>query len=292
MFEGFSPRRINTSGAEINLVVGGNGPPLLLLHGYPQTHVMWHKIAPGLKGKFTVVVPDLRGYGDSSKPSAGQDHYGYSKRAMAEDQIEVMSALGYHSFFLAGHDRGARVAYRLTLDHPERIKKLAVLDIIPTWEQFNQVDKGGAMGSFHWYFLAQPVGFPERLIGGDPEFFFRYMMENWCGMQGAIAPEAMAEYLRCFKNPETIHATCEDYRAGATLDFQHDEEDRKHNVRISCPLLVLWGDRGKPHKRRNVLDIWRNWAVAVEGRGLPCGHFIPEEAPEETLRELLAFFNE
>jgi haloacetate dehalogenase len=247
-------------------------------------------VAPGLAERFTVVAPDLRGYGASSKPPAGDDHAGYGKRAMARDQVEVMAALGFPTFRLVGHDRGARVAYRLALDHPRRVERLALLDIVPTLEQFAQVDKGGALGSYHWYFLAQPPGFPERLIGNDAEFFLRHTLETWCGTPGAFAPEAMEEYVRAFKDPDVIRGTCEDYRAGATIDCDHDRENQERGDRITCPLLVLWGDKGRPHKRRQVMETWARWATDVRGQGLPCGHFLPEEAPEETLRELLAFF--
>ena len=290
MFEGFAHRRVTVGEAGIDLVMGGSGPPLLLLHGYPQTRACWHKVAPGLAERFTVVAPDLRGYGASAKPPAGEDHQGYSKRAMARDQVETMAALGFSTFRLAGHDRGGRVAYRLALDHPERVVRLALLDIVPTLEQFAQVDKAGALGSYHWYFLAQPPGFPERLIGNDPEFFLRHTLETWCGTPGAFAPEAMAEYVQAFKDPEVIRATCEDYRAGATIDCELDQQDLERGHRITCPLLVLWGDRGRPHKRRQVTETWARWATDVRATGLPCGHFLPEEAPAETLRELLAFF--
>lgn len=290
MFEGFERRRVTVSEAEIDLVIGGSGPPLLLLHGYPQTRACWHKVAPGLAERFTVVAPDLRGYGASSKPPAGTDHAGYSKRTMARDQIEVMAALGFPTFRLAGHDRGGRVAYRLALDHPRRVVRLALLDIVPTLEQFAQVDKGAALGSYHWYFLAQTPGFPERLIGNDAEFFLRHTLETWCGTPGAFTGDAMAEYVRAFKDPAVIHATCEDYRAGATIDCDLDRQDQERGNRITCPLLVLWGDKGRPHKRRQVTETWARWATDVRAQGLPCGHFLPEEAPAETLRELLAFF--
>ena len=294
IFEGFEQRRVETSGAEINLVTGGSGSPLLLLHGYPQTHAMWHRVAPGLAEHFTVVAPDLRGYGDSSKPPAGDNHDGYSKRVMARDQVEVMAALGHPSFRLVGHDRGARVCYRMALDHPERVERLVLLDIVPTLEQFEQVDQGGAMGSFHWYFLAQPAPFPETLIGADPDYFLNHMLNSWCGTPGAFAPEALAEYQRCFRDPDTIRATCEDYRAGATVDCDNDRRDRDQGKRIACPLLALWGDGdlSRPHKRRNVLETWQRWADEPRGKGLPCGHFLPEEAPQETLEELLNFLRD
>lgn len=287
LFPSFERRRIALYEVEINLVIGGSGPPLLLLHGYPQTHAIWHRIAPVLAERFTVVAPDLRGYGDSGRPSSGEGHGPYSKRTMAQDMVSVMEALGFARFRLAGHDRGGRVAYRLALDHPERVERVALLDIIPTWEQFTRADKNAALGIFHWYFLAQPSPFPEQMIGRDPDHFLRHLLDSWSGTPGCFAPEALQEYLRCFRDPEVIRASCEDYRAGATVDFDIDAEDRSHGRRIGCPVLVLWGARGR---RRNVLEIWESWADDLRGRALECGHFLPEEAPEETARELLDFF--
>ncbi|MDP6390019.1 MAG: alpha/beta hydrolase [Alphaproteobacteria bacterium] len=290
MFKGFENKRIATSGAEINLRVGGHGPPLLLLHGYPQTHAMWHRIAPQLAEQFTVVVPDLRSYGDSSKPPTTDDHLPYSKREMAKDQVEAMAALGFDRFNLAGHDRGGRVAYRTALDHPACIERLATLDIVPTLEQFERMGVAGGRSSYHWYFLVQPAPFPERLIGADPDYFLSHTLESWCDTEAAFAPEALAEYLRCFREPETIHATCEDYRAGIGVDCEFDAADREAGNKIACPMLALWGEAGRPHKRRNVLEIWQGWADNVRGQGLPCGHFLPEEAPAETLSVLTDFF--
>lgn len=290
MFEGFKRLRITTSEAEIDTVTKGSGPPLLLIHGYPQTKAMWHKIAPGLAERFTVVATDTRGYGASSRPPSDDDHLVYSKRRMAVDMVEVMAALGFDRFSLAGHDRGGRVAYRLALDHPERVVRLAVLDIVPTYEQFAAVDRAGALGSYHWYFLAQPRPFPERLIGNDSEYFIRHMMSSWAGTPGYFSDEAMAEYIRCFSDPEVIHATCEDYRAGAFVDCQLDEADLTSGRKIACPVLAIWGDRGRAHKGRQVLETWRRWAHDVCGEGLPCGHFLAEEAPTETRAALEKFF--
>jgi haloacetate dehalogenase len=292
MFEGFEHVRITTKEAEIDTVTKGNGPPLLLVHGYPQTKAMWHKVAPGLAERFTVVATDLRGYGASSRPPAGDDHAGYSKRRMAADLIEVMAALGFHRFAVAGHDRGGRVAYRMALDHPERVTRLAVLDIVPTYEQFAAVDRQAALGSFHWYFLAQPPPFPERLIGADPEYFIRHMLGSWTGTPGHFTDEALAEYVRCFKDPEVIHASCEDYRAGAFVDCQLDQADLEAGRRISCPVLAIWGEKGRPHKRRQVMETWQRWAADVRGEGLPCGHFLAEEAPDATRAALERFFGE
>ena len=290
MFEGFERLRITTSEAEIETVKKGDGPPLLLVHGYPQTKAMWHKIAPGLAERFTVVATDSRGYGASSRPPAGDDHAGYSKRRMAGDLVEVMRSLGFERFAVAGHDRGGRVAYRMALDHPERVTRLAVLDIVPTYEQFAAVDRQAALGSFHWYFLAQPAPFPERLIGADPEYFIRHMLGSWTGAPTSFGDEALAEYIRCFADPEVIHASCEDYRAGAYVDCQLDEADLRAGRKITCPVLAIWGDRGRSHKRRHVLETWQRWATDVRGEGLPCGHFLAEEAPDATRAALEKFF--
>ncbi len=289
MFEGFSQQRVATGGAEIAVWQGGSGPPVLLLHGYPQTHVMWHAIAPVLAERFTVVAPDLRGYGDSSKPPGDADHATYSKRALAADQVEVMQALGYERFALVGHDRGGRVAHRLVLDHPERVTKLTLLDIVPTWEVFQATNTQIATSTFHWFFLIQPDGLPERMIGADPAYFLHRMLGRWSA--GAyFDPEAVAEYERCFGDPATIHATCEDYRAGASIDLAHDEVDLGRTVDV--PLLVLWGARGHLVPLFDVIRVWGERFPDVRGRSLDCGHFLAEERPEETATELLAFLDD
>lgn len=288
MFDGFTNERIVTSGAEINLLVGGDGPPLLLLHGYPQSHVMWHRVAPRLAERFTVVCSDLRGYGDSSKPPGGGDHATYSKRAMAEDQAQVMEELGFRRFSVAGHDRGGRVAHRMALDYPESVQRLAVLDIAPTHTMFRRADMDFGLTYYHWFFLAQPYDLPERLIGADPDFFLEWKLGAWGSGIEAFDPEALAEYKRCFSDLATIHASCEDYRAAASIDLRHDEEDLER--RVDCPLLALWGDRGFIGRSYDVLEVWREKAERVEGRALPSGHFLPEEAPEETLQSFLDFF--
>jgi len=287
VFEGFERLSVETTGAVINLVRAGNGPPLLLLHGYPQTLAMWHRIAPQLAEHFTVVAADLRGYGASSKPEGGADHAGYSKRAMAQDQVEMMQRLGFDQFFLAGHNRGGRVGHRMALDHPERVKKLAVLDIVPTRTMFAQVNQYLATVYYHWFFLIQPFDLPERMIGADPEFF----LHNFFSRLGAgtLAPEAVAEYARAFRDPAVIHASCEDYRAAASIDLEHDAADVA--AKVTCPLLVLWGAKGRIAPAFDVLATWRERATNVRGRGLPCGHYVPEEAPDETLQELLKFFH-
>jgi haloacetate dehalogenase len=287
-FPGFDQHRIPTSGAEINLVLGGSGPPLLLLHGYPQTHLMWRKLAPRFAAEFTTVVPDLRGYGDSSKPPAGPDHAAYAKRALAQDQVETMRALGFERFSVAGHDRGARVAHRLALDHPDRIARVALLDIVPTLYRFETIDQKAATSSFHWFFLIQGGGLPERLIGAEPEFFLRHMLGAWARNANAFDPDVFAEYLRCFRNLETIRATCDEYRAGATIDLDHDRADRGR--RIKPPLFVLWGERSSQGSGYDVLSVWRERTETVSGQAIDSGHFLPEEAPEETYAALCGFF--
>lgn len=292
MFANFTSQRIDTGEVEINLRSGGSGEPLLLLHGYPQTHVIWHRVAPMLAAHFTVITPDLRGYGASGKPLGGDAGEHYAKRVMAADQVKVMRALGHDSFYLAGHDRGARVAYRLTLDHPQCVRKLATLDVVPTLEQFETMGKSGSFGSYHWYFLAQPAPFPEELIGRDPDYFCRHMIDSICGTPGAITDEAMNVYLQAFRDPQTIRATCDDYRAGFGIDCDIDAADRDAGRKIECPMLAMWGERGRPHKAQGVMDTWRKWATDLRGKGLDCGHFLPEEAPQETAAALLGFFNE
>ena len=289
MFANFEQSVIDTSGARINLVKAGTGPPLLLLHGYPQTYVMWHKIAPRLAEDFTVVAPDLRGYGDSSKPEGGLGHINYSKRAMAQDQVEVMSKLGYEEFYVVGHDRGARVAHRMALDHPHRVKKLVLLDIAPTHKMYTTADKDFATAYYHWFFLIQPYDLPETLIAANPEYYLRTCLERWGRDSSAFVPTALAEYIRCFSDPAAIHATCEDYRAAATIDLEHDNLDMEQ--KILCPVLALWGGKGLIGRKYDVLETWRERANDVRGRAINSGHFLPEEAPEGTylaIQEFLA----
>ncbi len=287
MFTGFESQVIPTSGADIFTRIGGSGPPLLLLHGYPQTHVMWHKVAPALAECFTVVCPDLRGYGDSSKPPTDANHAPYAKRAMARDQVEVMSALGFEQFLAVGHDRGARVLHRLLLDQPSRVQKAALLDIVPTRYIYQTITQQMATIYEHWFFLIQPDGLPERMIGHDPTDYLRTKLHRWSADPAGFTSEAMAEYQRCFSQPETIHSTCEDYRAAATIDLVHDEADL--DCKIQCPLLVLWGAKGAMERYYDVMAVWQERAVNVRGQALPCGHFLPEEAPEETAQALLNF---
>jgi haloacetate dehalogenase len=289
MFEGFETRQMQTSGTIINLVKGGDGPPVLLLHGYPQTHVMWHKIAPRLAQDFTVVAADLRGYGDSGKPQSDPEHFNYSKRAMAQDMVEVMQQLGYDSFLLVGHDRGARVSHRLAKDHPRRVRRLALLDIIPTRRMFQIVNKEMATNTYHWFFLIQPYDFPERMIGAAGEYFIRSRFERGRDPSTVFPPEAVAEYVRCGIDPAAIHGMCEDYRAGASIDLVHDEADFADKV--ICPLFVLWSATGYVGKTQDVLGVWRDYATDVRGQSLPCGHYIPEELPDESYALLRAFLS-
>jgi haloacetate dehalogenase len=285
MFDGFKSARVQTTGATINVISGGKGPPLLLLHGYPQTHVEWHKIAPALAKEFTVVATDLRGYGDSSKPADGDNHFGYSKRAMAQDQVEVMSHFGFGKFAVVGHDRGGRVAHRMALDHADKVTRMAVIDIVPTHKLYHNVTREFATAYYHWFFLIQPAPFPETLIGNSLEYSMNRSFASL--MPKSVTPEAYAEYLRAFKNPATLHAACEDYRAGASIDLEHDEADLTRKV--ECPIRVLWAERGPMHRQFDVLATWRERATQVTGRSLPGGHFLPEELPDEVLADLQVF---
>src|SRR5215211_924601 len=285
LFSGFSDLRAALSTVTVNAVVGGEGPPLLLLHGYPQTHAMWHRVAPALAERFHVVGPDLRGYGDSAKPESDPSHEPYSKRAMAQDQVELMNELGFERFAVVGHDRGARVARRLALDHPDAVSKLAVLDIVPTAAIYATLDKERATAVWRYFFLIQPPELPERLIGAQAEDYLDWTFAEWSGAPGALSEAAVAEYRRCF-DPATIHAGCEDYRAGATIDLEHDRADAGR--RIACPVLVLWSAQGLGSSY-DVMAIWREEADDLHGRGLRCGHFLAEERPDEVVSELSAF---
>ena len=287
LFPGFNSAQVEVSGARINLVHGGSGPAVLLLHGYPQTHCIWHRIAPRLAQKYTVVAADLRGYGDSSKPQGLPDHSNYAKRAMALDQVEMMQALGHEEFHLVGHDRGARVAHRLVRDHPQRVKTLAVMDICPTKTMFERTDRALAKAYFHWFFLIQQAPFPETLIGANPRYFIEYQMGRRHGGLKVFAAEAMAEYLRCFSDPAAIHGSCEDYRAAESIDLEHDAVDAGR--KIAQPVLALWGKHGVIEQQFDCLADWRAVASDVRGRALDCGHYLPEERPEEVAAELESF---
>ena len=291
MFEGFERQRVETPGAEIELVRGGEGPPVLLLHGYPQTRAMWHLVAPKLAEDFTIIAADLRGYGDSSKPFGDEDHGTYSKRTMAADQAAVMDSLGFDSFAVIGHDRGARVGHRMALDYTDRITKLAVLDIVPTRHVFGTVGKDLATAYYHWFFFIQPYDLPETLIGADPSYYLRKKLGGWGTSLETFAPEALTEYERCF-DAATIHASCEDYRASASIDLVHDEADLEEGRKVKCPLLALWGGRGVMEPIYNVEAVWREYANDVRGKPLDAGHFLAEERPAETAQELANFLEE
>lgn len=294
MLELFEDHDLEVDGVRLHAKVGGSGPPLLLLHGYPQTHVMWHRVAPGLTDRHTVVLADLRGYGDSARPASAADHSSYSKRAMADDQVGLMKALGFDRFALVGHDRGARVAHRMCLDHPEAVSRVAFLDIVPTRHVFTHVDRALAQAYYHWFFLSQEPDLPERLIGGDPAYYLRRKLDQWSGSTGleAFAREAVDEYVRCFSDPEVIRASCEDYRAGASIDLEHDEVDAAHGRRVECPALVMWGAEGFVGRMYDVVEVWRGYVDDVRGQQVDGGHFLPEEAPEETLSALRDFLTE
>ncbi|MDR3438898.1 alpha/beta hydrolase [Telmatospirillum sp.] len=286
---GFEPHDIDVGSLRIHAAVAGSGDPLLLLHGHPQTHATWHKTAPALVAAgFTVVAADLRGYGDSDKPDGGADHVGYSKRVMAADQVAVMRSLGFDRFTVVGHDRGGRVAHRMALDHPDAVLRIAVLDIAPTVTMYDRTDKEFATRYFWWFFLIQPFDLPERMIGADPAFFLARHLAGQSKTPGVPNAQVTAEYLRCYDNPAAIHAICEDYRAAATIDLDHDRADA--DKRIAAPLLALWGALGTVGALYDVLQTWREKAAGpVTGRALDCGHLIQEEAPEALLCELLPF---
>ncbi|GLK67694.1 alpha/beta fold hydrolase [Hansschlegelia plantiphila] len=293
LFPGFESRLIKVGEVEIFARIGGEGPPLLLLHGYPQTHVCWHKIAPALSRSFTLILADLRGYGASSAPAPVANGANYAKREMAEDMVGLMRALGQKRFAVAGHDRGGRVAYRMALDHPERVARLAVLDIVPTARMWSGMDSRMAMKAYHWLFLAQPAPLPETLIGRDPDFFIDWTLASWTASNNLepFDQRALAHYRAFFRQSARIAATCGDYRAGATVDASHDAVDHEAGRRITAPLLALWGAKGFPSEGSGPLEIWRTWGTDVQGRGLPGGHFLPEEVEQETADALLAFFS-
>jgi haloacetate dehalogenase len=292
-FPGFKREQIKTSGATLNAVYGGKGAPVLLLHGIPQTHLLWRKVAPLLAQDFFLVATDLRGYGDSSKPAGGDDHIGYSKRAMAQDQVEVMRHLGFQKFAVVGHDRGGRAAHRMALDYPDLLTKLVILDIVPTYLLYQNITKQFATVFFHWFLLVQSAPFPETLVGNSAEYFLKSLL-YWLGgetysekVPGWVGEAAYQEYLRCFRDPAALHALCEDYRAAASIDLVHDEADLSR--KIQCPLLVLWSEKGPFHRMYNVLETWQDRAMDARGKPLPTGHFLPEQVPQELAGELRAF---
>lgn len=286
--EQFPSQTMQVGGVDIAYRTAGGGPPLLLLHGFPQTNYMWHKVAPGLARRFSVVAADLRGYGDSGKPQTDDRHAPYSKRAMAADMVELMRQLGHPRFAVAGHDRGGRVAHRMARDFADAVRRVAVIDIAPTASMYRQTDMRFATAYYHWFFLIQPAPLPERLIGADPEFYLRAKSGQWGRTPGALTDDAFADYLRCFRKPETIHAMCEDYRASATIDLEHDAADA--HDKLALPLLALWGESGFVGGAYDVIAEWRAVAGDVRGCAVPGGHYCPEEAPIETLAALLEFF--
>jgi haloacetate dehalogenase len=290
-FEGFTLETVPVPGGQLRLRRGGSGPPLLLLHGNPQTHAMWHGVAPTLARRFTVICPDLRGYGGSFKPDATPDHAPFAKRAMAADMAALMSALGHERFLVGSHDRGARVAHRLALDHPDRVEKLAVLDIVPTIEHFERTDMAFAMGYYHWFWFAQPHPFPESVISAAPDAWFAAHTSREPKPPGFFHPEALADYLAAVRNPEMIRGMCEDYRAAATIDLDHDRASRADGKKVRCPLLVLWGAKGKIGQWYDPLAIWRDYADGpVAGGPVRSGHYLAEEASEAVLAAFESFF--
>jgi haloacetate dehalogenase len=296
MLEGFESAEIETGETTIFARWGGSGPPLLLLHGFPQTHLMWRSVAPHLARRFTVVCADLRGYGRSGCPPSARDHSPYAKRAMARDMVAIMRHLGFEQFCVAGHDRGGRVAYRLTLDHPGRIQRLAALDVLPTASAWDLADARFALGYWPWSLLAQPEPLPERLLAATPDAVVDNALGAWGSPTSAFEPQVRSAYVEALRDPARVHAICEEYRAAATLDRQHDETDRTSGRRIQCPVLVLWSGKGALgswyEERGGPLAIWRQWATDVRGSALEAGHFFPEEAPRESAEALERFFSD
>lgn len=287
--ERFPLHTMQVGGVDIAYRAAGAGPPLLLLHGFPQTNYMWHKVAPKLARRFTVVAADLRGYGDSGKPPSDDEHAAYSKRAMAADMAALMGRLGHSRFFVAGHDRGGRVAHRMARDYPHAVRRVAVIDIAPTASMYRQTDMRFATAYYHWFFLIQPAPLPERLIAADAKFYLRAKSGAWSGASNPFTDDAFADYLRCFRRPETIHAMCEDYRAAATIDLQHDAADA--DAKLTMPLLALWGAKGFVGGAYDVVAEWQAVAENVRGHAVPGGHYCAEESPEETTTALMEFFD-
>ena len=290
LFNNFRSKKIRTSGSTINLVTGGEGPPVLMLHGYPETHAMWHKVAPKLARDYTVVCADLRGYGDSSKPAGAADHSNYAKRVMALDQLALMRSLGFDRFDVLAHDRGARVAHRLAMDHPEAVRRLVLLDVAPTLAMYEQTSQAFARAYWHWFFLIQPAPLPERLIEADPAAYICDVMGRRSAGLAPFDPLALAEYQRCMALPGAAHGLCEDYRAAAGIDMTHERADRDAGRLIEPPLLALWGEQGVVHQCFRPLDEWRRVADDVRGEALPAGHYIPEEVPDLLVHHLEKFF--
>lgn len=286
-FPGFEAMDVAVDGATIHAVTGGKGPPLLLLHGWPQSHVCWHRVAPALAEHFTLFIADLPGYGDSKGPAPDTEHFEYSKRAMGRRMLQFMTKLGHSEFAVAGHDRGGRVGYRMALDHGEAIKKLVILDIVPTLEIAEATDYKRALSSWYWGFLAQPAPLPERLISAEPDFLLDHLMKSW-HVDGVLDPRAMVEYHRVFKIYTAIQAYCEDYRAGMSVDLEFDRADRNAGKKIQCPMHVFWGQRGTHSNYVDMIAVWKRWAVDVNGQAVTCGHFMPEEAPQRVAELMIA----
>ena len=291
LFPDFESHWIEVNGVKIMTRKGGSGRPLLLLHGHPQTHAIWHRVAQQLAKSFTVVMTDLRGYGDSSKPQGTQNHLNYSKRVMALDQIEVMRHFGFAEFDVLAHDRGARVAHRLALDHPKAVKRLVLLDIAPTLAMYEKTSNQFARSYWHWFFLIQPAPMPERLIEADPVAYVRDVLGRRSAGLAPFDPRALAEYVRCIELPGAAHGLCEDYRASAGIDLVHDQLDLDDKNFVKQPLLVLWGEQGVVHQCFEPLKEWSKVAFNVQGKALPCGHYIPEEAPELLLQQVQLFLD-
>ncbi len=290
LFPGFEERRVDVGdGIEIAATIGGSGPPLLLLHGHPQTRAIWHKVAPTLAQHYTLVAADIRGYGDSSKRAGLSDHANYAKRAMAQDQVTLMRTLGFDRFLVLAHDRGARVAHRLAMDHPQAVRRLVTLDIAPTLAMYEQTNEAFARAYWHWFFLIQPAPLPERLIEADPARYITDLMGKRSAGLAPFDPRALAEYQRCIALPGAAHATCEDYRAAATIDLDHDRADRDAGRKLTMPLLALWGEEGVVHRCFQPLAEWQRVAQDVQGGPLPCGHYIAEEAPDALLARVMPF---
>lgn len=291
MFENFTKTTIKTSGADIVTVTGGKGPPLLLMHGNPFNHLSWHKIAPRLAEEFTVVCTDLRGYGDSSKPPGGGDHSDYSFRAMAQDQVEVMQSLGFKQFYAAGHDRGARVLHRMCLDHGDKVLKAGFMDMLPQHHLLNNVTRQWGKFSWHWFFMIQDYPTPEKMMGADPEFFIKRKLSKTDQGTSFFGPEALADYIRCIKNRDVIHAMCEDYRATFGIDLDMDTADFEAGRRVETPSLILWGAKGGVGRNHNAAEVWGKYATnIVKTATVPSGHYLQEECPDETYDVLRNFF--
>ena len=288
MFENFDLKSIEVNGVNINYRIGGKGYPLLLLHGYPQSHILWREMAPLFAKNYTVICSDLRGYGDSDKPKSDKKHFTYSKKNMAKDQYELMKKLGFDKFCLVGHDRGGRVAHRMAIDYPDSITKISVLDIVPTSHVFENTNAILARRYYHWFFLIQPYPYPETLIGNDPEYYIKSKLQMWGSNSNYLTDDIIKEYIRCF-TPDAIHASCEDYRAGANIDLIHHKED--FDKKIICPLQVLWGKTAMVEELYNPIKVWKEWANNVEGHSINCGHFLPEEKPLETYEAIINFLN-